>query len=503
MARDHLAPRLGLAMLIPFGAWAPDAIPTAKGVTHTLSNVLPDDALGTYRPAPSLAAETELPAPVIGGIMARSGATAVPYVGTGAGLYSITSAVNDLSKPGGYAINAPNRWRFAQYKNQVIAASIDAPVQAVTVGGPAFADLIVSTRKPKASVLAVIAREWLVLGDTTDSVDGRQINRVWWSRAGDITRFDPDNQYFCGLQDLDASGAGIVAISGVEYATVVMRKDIWRMTPDTSVENGMRFDRLDPGNGALAPGAVVPVGRRVFYLSERGPMVFDGTQSAPIGSGQWAQWLGRNLNTDAIETICGVLDPYQHLIFWFVPTGSATLPSRAIAYNYVSNLAAPLDVAVEFAFASETSATYLESARVAESSLDTGIFADFPVDSRAFDGGAGLVYGVDRAHKYGPFAGAPGRAVLETGEIALDGLAYVDRCLPIVSDCENAPRVKVGTRGAIARVGIEYTALQSLGLDHAVHPFVAGHYARFCVVVDGVFSRAFGVEAEFTPAGGV
>ena len=144
-------------MLIPFGNWAPDAIPTAQGVTHVLDNVLPDDALGTYRLAPTLAAETTLAAPVIGGIMARSGATAVPYLGTSAGLYSITSAVNDLSKAGGYAISPPNRWRFAQYKDQVVAASIDAPVQAVTVGASQFADLIVSTRKPKASVVAVIA----------------------------------------------------------------------------------------------------------------------------------------------------------------------------------------------------------------------------------------------------------------------------------------------------------------------------------------------------------
>lgn len=498
---QSLPGRLGDVMVTPFGNWAPDAIATASGVTHALANVLPDDALGTYRPAPTLVAEAALPATVIGGLMARSGATAVPYLGTASGLYSITAAVNDLSKAGGYAINPPNRWRFCQYKSQVVAVSLDAPVQAVTVGDPQFADLIVSTRKPKAAVCAVIGREWLVLGDTTDSVDGRQINRVWWSRAGDITRFDPDDQYFCGFQPLDASGAGIVAITGVEYATIVMRKDIWRMTPDTSVPNGMRFDKLDPGNGALAAGAVVAVGRRVFYLSERGPMLFDGTSSQPIGAGQWAQWLARNLNQDAVETICGVLDPYQHLIWWFVPTGSATLPDRAIVYNYVADRAAPVEVAVEYAMTSETAATYLESARVAEQFLDDGPYADMPVDSRAFDGGAGLLYATDRQHRFGPFAGPPGRAILETGEIALPGVAFIDRVLPVVTDCEATPTIRVGTRNALAQPGIAYTPYQAPGLDGAAYPFVAARYARFGVALDGVFQRALGVDVAFTPAG--
>ena len=486
---------------VPFGDWAPDALVTTRNVSHDIRNAMPTDRPGEYAPAPTHVPQMQLAGTIIGGFMARSGTTALPYVGTAANLYSLTAAANDVSKPGGYAVSAPNRWAFAQYKNTVIAASLDAPLQSIAVNGAAFGDLVVGTRKPKAKVLAVIGREWVVLGDTTDSVDGRQANRVWWSRAGDPTRFDPDNNYFCGLQDLDTSGAGVMAITGVEYATVLMRHDIWRMTPDTSVPNGFRFDKLDPGNGAMASGAVASLGRAVFYLGERGPMLFNGTSSEPIAAGKWAEYATKRINAQAMETACCVVEPHRHLVWWFLPTGSSVLPNEAIVFNYISGRAAPVDVAIEFACAAETPPTYLETVGIADASLDTSIYADLPVDSRLFDGGVGLIHAVDRAHRWGALDGAPGTAILETGEIVPGERAYVDRVRPLVADCENAPRVCVRYRDKLMSQSLAVSPKLTPAMDGCVYPFVHAGLMRFRVEVDGAFSRALGVDVDLSPGG--
>lgn len=487
-------------MMIPFGRWAPDAIATTPGASPHISGVLPDDVPGSYGPAPSFVPTMPpLAEPCLGGFMARSGADGVPVLGTATKLYAVTSAVIDASKAGGYALGAGERWSFTQYKKQVIATAIDAPTQAITLGGVAFADLVTGTRKPRARASAVIAREWLVLGNTRDSIDGDQINRVWWSHAGSIENFDPDDQFFGGYQDLDASGGGVVAITGVEYATVLMRHDIWRMSPDTSIPNGFRFDKLDPGNGALSGGAVAALGRSVFYLSESGPMVFDGTKSTPIGIG-WSGWIDRNLNRAATSAICALIDHKRSLVWWFLPTGSDSLPNTAIVYNHVSGQAAPVDVAVDVAFSSSSGASYIDSDATFG---DESPMGDELIDSATFGGGGGVIHAVDRRHAFGVLDGAPAMATLETAEIALDGRAFCESLRPLITDCAARPLVSVRYRDDATNAALTASPPREPGMDGRVYPFVHAGHMRFRVEIDGAFHRAVGVDATLMASGGI
>lgn len=240
--------------VIPFAEWTPDLPDLENPGATVATNVIPD--FKSYRPVPDINAYgTALDTICRGAVSVGNNAgTTYTYAGDTAKLYEVRAATTDRSKSGGYSTGDDELWRFAHWGGTVIATNFTNPVQSIAHGGSAFADLITSTLKPKARHVAVIG-DFVVLGNTTDAVDGAKPARVWWSGINDSADFQPSAATQSDNQGLDETGGWVQAIvSGADYGVVFQERAIHRMSYAGS-PLVFQFDKVESSRGLLAPDA--------------------------------------------------------------------------------------------------------------------------------------------------------------------------------------------------------------------------------------------------------
>src|SRR5262245_1976627 len=162
----------------PFGEWAPDRADLDPGLIE-VKNVLPGPS--GYIPFQDIAVATNtLTARPRGAIQARDQSdTVFQYAGDATKLYqNVDGTWTDRSKVGNYSTATNDIWELVAWKNKVLAVNgfTDNP-QSITFGGANFADL---TTDLQAKHIAVV-RDFVVMGNTEDAVDGTVPSRVRWS----------------------------------------------------------------------------------------------------------------------------------------------------------------------------------------------------------------------------------------------------------------------------------------------------------------------------------
>jgi hypothetical protein len=485
--------------MIPFGEWLPDLPAFGSEGASEAKNVLP--SLRGYRPFKRLNVYSDaLAARCCGAFSAsdKNGAN-YTYAGDAAKLYRMVDAVmTDCSKSGGYGLSASAGWEFASWGETVIAAAITEPLQTITLGGTQFADLVTSTRKPKAHHIAVV-RDFVVLGNVSDSVDGAVPHRVWWSAVNDAADFDPSGTTESDFQDLVGGGGAVMKVVGGEYGVIVQRRAIVRMSyegPSTI----FRFDEVDRNRGAIAAGAVASLGNTVFFIADDGFYAFDGSGSDPIGKGKVDQTFLADLDQAYVDRISTAADPINSVVAWAYPGSGNTAgtPNRIVLYHWPTGRWARADAETEYLFRGISAGYSLDGLDSVAGSLDT---LSASLDDPLWKGGALLLAGFSAQHKLGYFTGDPLDAIVETGEIAFfpGKRAFVRAVRPFV-DGAGTVTVSIGTRNGqdeSVAWGPE-TGLNSLGLAEARS---SARYHRARVTVSGGFANAFGIEAEARPEG--
>ncbi len=486
-------------MIIPFGEWLPDLPPLGNAGALEALNVIPRD--GSYRPFPGFESiSSPLNSRCRGATSAsdKNGAN-YTYGGDAAKLYRLVdTAMTDASKPGGYSLSAPALWEFASWGETVIAASIDAPLQTITLGGTQFADLVTSTRKPKANHIAVV-REFVVLGNVTDSVDGAVPHRVWWSAAGDASNFDPNAATESDFQDLVGGGGAVMKVVGGEYGVIVQRRAISRMSyegPPTI----FRFDQVESNRGAIAAGAVANVGQSVFYIADDGIYRFEGAASVPIGRNKVDAAFFADLDQAHLDQVSAAVDPVNALVLWAYP-GAGNVggtPNRLLLHNWATGAFARAEVETEFLFRALAGGYSLDGLDSISTNLDA---LTASLDSSLWQGGTLQLGGFTPAHRLGYFTGAPLDAVIETAEQQFfpASRSFVRSVMPLV-DSASAVSVEVGIRDTqgSAPVWGDPAAVGPLGRADVR---AAARYHRFRVTVSGGFAHALGIDAIARPEG--
>jgi len=477
--------------MIQFGEWLPDQPDHSNPGVTIANNVIP--ASYGYRPVNSFVTYSNPATGTIKGIFAakdNSGNIKL-FAGDNSKLYNFvasTSNLVDISKAGGYSVNANAQWRFSQFGNYVIASgSVATPIQKWQLGtDTAFSDL--SGDAPNADFSAVV-RDFVWTANV-DEGSGRIPYRCVWSGFNDITSWTPgiDQSDF---QDLPDSGA-ITGLVGGEYATILCERAIFRAT-FTGPPLIWQFDKVESQRGCSLPGSVCNYGSTVFYLSDNGFHAFDGQKSIPIGNEKIDKFFFNDFNAAYRNRVTASVDPLNQIAVWSYPSNSSVTgePDKLLIYNYTLNRWSIAEVTVDF-IAPFFSAGYTVDGLDNLSATLDGLSS--VLDSQLFRGGE-FFFGGALGNRLGTFTGDVLRGTIETGEAALSMGKHgiVTRVYPYYEGIEVF--IEIGTRNN-QLLPVTYTSQVAVN-GEGFSPFRAeGRYHRARVTMEPNWEKAQGIDIE-------
>lgn len=299
-------PPKGEAQFVQFGKWKPDvALPMNDGMPFAL-NIKPRSD-GFYGPELGPTIPSPQSTTVFGDALKVHGSVhSVPSPPGGSPRYYVgTFAVADgasrlltreerggwtnVSRAGGYNIDSAKSWRFANFGNKVLAATLGNTLQISDGGTGQFRDVNASIRG--ADVATV--RGFAVLVDINDISFGEGIQpyRVWWSAIANAENWpDPISDEAVTLQSgfFDLLGGGrlrrvVPGIGGAD-AIIIAERKMWRMRY-VGPPQVWEFDEIQSDLGTSISGSVAAFNETFFFYGHNGFYWFDGSTARPIGQG--------------------------------------------------------------------------------------------------------------------------------------------------------------------------------------------------------------------------
>lgn len=485
------------AITVPFGPWLPDLPALGNPGCTVARNVIP--GRHSYRPLGALTAATDaLDARCKGGVRARDATgNYFNYAGTASKLYEVrATAVTDKSKAGGYSTATDDLWEFAQWRDQLMATNYTDPVQVITIGAAGnFADLFTSTEKPKAKHVGVVG-QFAVFGNINSNSDGVKPNRVHWTAFGDITDADPDSQTQSDFEDRATGGAVQAIVGGLQYGIVIQESTICRMTYPAG-DAIFSIDEIDRRRGTPLPAGVIGHGRFVYFPSEEGFFMTDGTQSYPIGDDQVDETFWKQFDIGNAALVSAAIDPLNKLYAIAFPGEGGV--GKIFFYHWKDRQWSEAEVPLETLVNTTSESLTLEDLDAIYANLES---IPVSLDSPQFRGG-GLLFGAfNEAHKLAYFDGDALLATFETGEREMfpGRYAKVSKLRPLIDGGAVTASVAGRTRQVDDPVYGSSGAVDSIG---EVGVLNESRYHRFrCRIASGGdWEHAQGVQVLASPMG--
>jgi hypothetical protein len=499
---DFKTRRDGNSMKIPLGEYLPDLPSFGNPGATEAKNVLPFGV--SYQPWPSLNLYSNaLTARCQGAAYGKDAdGNTFNFSGDATKLYKLSSASwADISVGGGYATLADGRWFFSNYNTRMLATNFANAIQTFTMGtSSAFANL--SASAPKARYITA-ARDFIIVGNTFDSVDGNMPNRIRWSAVGDPTNWTVSATTQADYQDLDSSKGWVQQVIGGEYVVVFQERAINRMTYAGSPVV-FQFDEVETGRGLLAPGSAVKFGNFIAYLGIDGFYVFDGNQSVSIGENKINKTFFTDVDTGYFDRIASCVDLDKQIIYWAYPGAGNTvgLCNKILAYNYSQGAVkrwSYAEVNTEVIYISLSEGYTLDSLDSLSSSIDA---LPIYLDSRFYTGDNYILSAFDSSHRLNTFTGSAMTATIETSEAEMfeGSRAFVTLIRPIV-DGTGTTTVQIGTRNLLSD-SISWGSAISLDSLGEAQCRSTARYHRARLNISGGFNHAQGIEVlKATQAG--
>lgn len=338
---------------IKFGEWLPD-LPAYNNPGITVANnVFPDAA--SYRSVPNLSAfsTNAIGARCRGAVIAVDNDLNVYNIaGDQSALYLMTSstftdATRPLASGGAYNVAASFGWEFAQFGNRLLAvcgysstsAAILVQELSLSTGTTQFHNLLPGGISDIRARTIAVVRDFVVVGSTfqTITATGAYAQRVRWCAINNPDSWTADAATLADHQDLVGDGGPVLKIVGGEYGVILQRRAIWRMTFVGS-PLVFQFDNVQRNIGVVTTKAAVGFQNLVFFLSDDGFYVFDGSSVVPIGRGRIDKTFYAEVDTTQLHRINAVIHPTEKLVIWSYPTtGGQTNCNKALVYNWAFN----------------------------------------------------------------------------------------------------------------------------------------------------------------------
>lgn len=421
-----------------FGPLTPDLPTFGTPGTDVIENVLP--ARNGYRPARRLVAFTEpLSDRVLNSIFVESSSGLVAgFAATRLDLFRVERESFDRVTRNGsevYTTLDDGSWDFELFEDDVFATNLEDDVQVfdlnssidfeavgievrgrylMTINGFLFLLNISESGLVRPTGVRWSARdkprEFPTPG-TTEAVQGLSDRRILASRYGEITGGET------GLVSADAVIFQELSVTSVNFVG-------GRRTFSFTVIEGAR--------GCNAPGSIVQVAGLVFYLSDEGFFLTDGTSSTPIGSQVIDETFYRLVSVDSLKDIRAGSDVRLKIVYWNVLGNDGE--RITFAFNYDIKEWSILDNKFQvqvFTRSITPGFTFADLDRLS-STLD-GLPAS--LDDDIFKGGGiPLFSGFDENNALGTFTGDPLPARVRTPEAepSKDGRVYVQFSRPLV-----------------------------------------------------------------------
>ena len=384
-----------------FGEYLPDLAPYGLDGLTVASGVYP--AANGYRPVGSFTASPDgtLAAQCLGAYAARAGdGTVYVFAGTTSNLYSYTGSAWS-SKGSGYTGSSLIGWRFERFGNLVIATNGVDAMQKFDLATPTTFSALGGT-PPTARYLAVV-RDFLFAGFA-----GGSSIKVRWSAINNCEAWTIGTAQ-ADEQDMPTGGE-ITGITGGEYGLVFQEKRIVRMTY-VGGDLIFQFDEISSNIGCIAPWSIAQAGNLVFFLSEQGFMVCDGSSARPIGSEKIDRTWGASAVRGYYPNMSAVTDPKNNLVLWALPDTSGN-PSTIYIYNWTLGRWSTASQSCERLFSGMSQNITLEQLDALYPSIDA---MPASLDSPLWTGGNPAVFLFNSSHAFGSLAGYPNAVSIRTG----------------------------------------------------------------------------------------
>lgn len=490
-------------------------MPDLADATSLALNVMPRTEQ-SYGPFSSLSSfgTTALDGQCIGAVTTQMiDATVTVFAGTADKLYRMADSTVGFVDVSGtaYSIATGDTWHFELYGPKVFATNFADPIQSYTQGvSVTFSDL--SADAPHARYLCT-PKNFLMVANTFDAVGGTNPARVWWSGSGDPTSWPAPGsalaqQEQSDFQDFQGSYGEITGIfDSLASADVAIffRQAVWRGLyvgpPDV-------FDFFPTENvrGSPYPNAFVPLGSVIYYPSDDGFYVFDGSTSTPIGSQKFDDWFCTNMNQAFPWMVIGAADVENRAIIWIFPStaSSSGIPDTALIYRWDLQRASYCKFSAEWLMRLLSFGVTLDGFPAAGYPvLDT---IPYSLDSRVWQGGALQIGAIDTSHKLAYFAGATMAAQIATSTVQITPgrLSWVDSTRPLIQMTSLPSGVSIAVSGRNNQYDpIVYGPLvppNSMG-DCPQRSDARYHSAMMAISAGAAWSHAVGVDGNGQPSG--
>lgn len=456
---------------VAFGEWLPDQSQVSSPGLKNIENFSP--SLAGWQGIPSLE-DTEYDAlsdRVRGMLRARTqSGTDFIVAGTadssGDGYIYETSGFTmvDKSRVAGYTMNPSTRWAFTVYGNARYATNKVDEVQVSAAPGTAYSDL--SSHASLAGVIANV-EEFIVLGDIIGQGDnagaiGTLEGGLHWCAIGNpgswpVVGTDAAINVESDYQSLQGNGGRVMdIIPASDYTAVLQERQVWRMDY-VGKPNVFNFRRRDKARGARVPGTGIAIGNNVYFLSASGFLVFNGAQTANIGTEKVDRTILGSIDWQLAATRSSVShNSALKSVIWSLPLRRLVASGRRghfyttsqvlVGYNYELEMWWQLTVDHEWAFSSPpfTEDLSLDGATygpmLMETASPTGL-GDVNLDTMGAGASDSEVLSIfDLSHQIASFTGAdylPG--TVRTGTLSVpDGRRHLIRNLRPVFRGEEA-----------------------------------------------------------------
>lgn len=375
-------------------------VPSVKGMKAAPSNV------ATSFPALSAAAQGAA-------LLVRLDGSVRFFVGTVSQISEgVAGAWSNVSRGLGYSVGG-NRWRFAQFGNDSVAANKSCVLQRST--GASFADLVA----PKASFCETVAG-FVILADCNDAGTGLatgfgdQSDRWWCCGINDVTTWTPSLATQCASGRLvDAPGPlrGLRRLG--PNVAAYKDKSIFLGTYVGAQSGVWRFDLIPGDIGCASHEAVVNIGTAHLFPGDDDFYSFDGSRPVSIGS-PVRQWFFSSLDKSLRYKIAGMYDKANGLVWWFYPsTASGGALDSAIVYDPRSNRWGTADRDVELPIEIVLDGITYDNLGALFSTYDD--LPAIPYDSPFWIANSPIPAVIGTDHKPYTLAGTPGQWMFKTG----------------------------------------------------------------------------------------
>lgn len=370
-----------------------------------------------------------------------------------------------------------DRWRFTQFGNTAICCDGGAPVAFNLTAATAAA---LGGSPPTADLCATV-RDFVVLGRTAGDN-----NVVSWCDIGNATNWSTG---LAGSQPL-YSGGKIMGLTSGEYCIILQRYAVKRMSYTGDANDPWQFDEISTNYGCMSEGSVIQAGRMVFFYSDRGFVMCDGTDVTPIGAERVNVTFRNRYSDREIQQMWSAFDPVRTLAIWI-------MPGKLWIYNWTLDRWAVATMDAYYGFTSFSAATSIDALDAIYGNLDS---ITISLDDPRLSGGEPRLTLVNLAGTFGILTGDPMEAEFEIPwtEFAAQRQARIRRVRPVGDFPASGTTLYTSTRSRLGGSSEtdSYADLNSKG-DIPVR--IAGRHAkfRFNVEAGADWTFAQGLEVEW------